>query len=245
MKSHTNEGLTSAERAQAVAVTNSTAPRGDQRCVLQKATNSWGKPPALRALSRTAPLGFLPPVLGTPYSGSRGAREGAPLNSQPEPSGSPTPHLGGEQAPAPEESRRLPPRPRRARCQVSPTPPSPVRGRVPGAAQEPARAPHLPDPPRPPLAGAETAGRAGGGGTSRAVRLPRPPPASPASRGRRRPRVTLEPPPTQARSLGGRWLCRRLPLGPGGAKRRRSPITHWSGLARQKRKMRPSSLCSK
>ncbi|XP_047593082.1 basic proline-rich protein-like [Lutra lutra] len=42
-------------------------------------------------------------------------------------------------------------------------------------------------------------GRAGGGGTSRAVGLPRPPPASPASRGRRRPCVTLEPPPTKAR----------------------------------------------
>lgn len=175
-------------------------------------------------------------------SRTRSSPEGAPLNSHPKPSGSPTPHLGGKQTPAPEESRRRPPRPSRAHCQVSPAPPSPVLGRVPGAAEEPARAPHLPGPA---LAAARTrrnsrdaagAGAPPGPSDFLGPRSPAPPPGG--GDGRASPWSHLPP----KRGRGSARLLWLLPLGPGGAKRKRSLITHSSCLARKRRKICPSSL---
>lgn len=125
-------------------------------------------------------------------SRTRSSPEGAPLNSHPKPSGSPTPHLGGKQTPAPEESRRRPPRPSRAHCQVSRRRPHLSEAASPG----PPRSRRAPltcrDPPWPQLARAGTAGTRRGRG-----HLPgRPTSSAPA----RQPR--LQGAETAARHLG-------------------------------------------
>ena len=177
-------------------MTDSTAPRGGQRCAFSEAKNSRGRLPAPRALSRTSRRGLLPRVLATPS----GSREGVSLDSHQgiSPQGPrPLSPRWGAQTPTPGESRRRPRAPpaRAARC--APHRPSPVRGCVPGGCRGVKARPSLAGTRRGCLSQAqEQPGRGGGEGTSGAVRLPWPPPASPASRGRRWPRVTLEPPPT-------------------------------------------------
>ena len=143
-------------------MTDSTAPRGGQRCAFSEAKNSRGRLPAPRALSRTSRRGLLPRVLATPS----GSREGVSLDSLPEPSGSPTPltsvgstdaHPGREQA--------APPRPSRARCQVRPAPPLTCPRLRPRGLPRGQGAPlACRDPPRLPLAGARAAGTRRGRG---------------------------------------------------------------------------------
>lgn len=201
------------------------------------------RPPFVRSPGPPASDFGLPTLAPLLDSGTRSSREGAPLNSYPEPSGSPTPHLGGKQTPGPGREQAATPAPLPRALPAEPGAPSPVRGCVAGAAGRPAGA-------RPSPAGTrrrgsshaqEQPGRGGGGGTSGAVRLPRPPLASPAYRGRRRPRVTLEPPPTEAPP--GRPVAPRT-AGPGPPRSEEEEIPHnallWLG-SKEKEDVPPQS----
>lgn len=163
-------------------------------------TPGASRPPFVRSPGLPASDFGLPILAPLLDSGTRSSREGAPLNSYPEPSGSPTPHLGGKQTPGPGREQAATPAPLPRALPGEPGAPLTCpRLRRGGCRPTGRRAPlTCRDPPPRQLARAGAAGTRRGRGTSGAVRLPRPPLASPAYRGRRRPRVTLEPPPPEA-----------------------------------------------
>lgn len=157
-----------------------------------------------------------------------------PLNSQPGRSGSPTAPLVEGRRP-PRQKAEGPRCPARARRQLSPPPPSPVRGRVRGAAERPARPPPARDlPPR--LAGAGSSPDSAGRGLPHFLGPP-----SPAPKGRRPRRVTF---PTRERARPPGAVARRYcswVLGSDWAKRKRLLVVYSSALA-HKKKMCPESL---
>lgn len=200
------------------------------------------RPPFVRSPGPPASDFGLPTLAPLLDSGTRSSREGAPLNSYPEPSGSPTPHLGGKQTPGPGREQAATPAPLPRALPAEPGAPSPVRGCVAGAADRPARAPHLPGPAaaaaRTRRSSRDAAGAGAPPGPSDFLGPRSPAPPTGGGGGRASPWSHLPP----KRRRGGRWLRGRLVLGPRGAKRKRSLITHSSGLARKKRKMCPRSL---